>query len=419
MIAIRFFNQVLSAPKGYTSGTHRTRSPRDTVTAYLPLAPRMGITRLANITGLDSIGLPVYTAIRPNSRSLATSQGKGLDAPAAKASALMETIETWHAEHIESPLRWDSYTSLRRNARVVDVSQLIQLRNRVVHWDAPRAWIQGFDLMAEEPVWVPYDYVSLYFVTEGGLNPIPFRQSSSGVSSGNHLLEAMTHGFCEVIERDAEVYWTQTKGRIRIDLDTVDDLACRYVLDLIARAGVYAAVWDMTTDIGVPAYAAMIMDPPDTGAWRRHGAYGGFGCHLSPGIALLRALTEAVQSRVTFIAGSRDDMFRREYTSLQLDEGQRMRWQELTRSAKLHSFCMRSSIASDTFEGDVSTILSRLASVDVKSAIVVDLSKPQIGIPVVKVIVPGLDEVGEDNRMGPRGQQAMRGAAQCEQGRSS
>jgi ribosomal protein S12 methylthiotransferase accessory factor len=80
---------------------------------------------------------------------------------------------------------------------------------------------------------------------------------------------------------------------------------------------------------------------------------------------------------------------------------------------------MRSSIASDTFEGDVSTILSRLASVDVKSAIVVDLSKPQIGIPVVKVIVPGLDEVGEDNRIGPRGQQAMRGAAQCEQGRPS
>jgi YcaO-like protein with predicted kinase domain len=262
-------------------------------------------------------------------------------------------------------------------------------------------------------------FLGVYFVTEGGVNPIPFRQSSTGVSSGNHLLEAMTHGFCEVIERDAEVYWAQTKGRIRIDLDTVDDPGCRYVLDLNARAGVYAAAWDMTTDIGVPAYSAMIMDPPDTGAWRRHGAYSGFGCHLSPGIALLRALTEAVQSRVTFIAGSRDDMFRRDYTSLQLDEGQRVRWQELTRPAKFYPFSMRSSIASDTFEGDVSTILSRLASVGVKSVIVVDLSKPQIGIPVVKVIVPGLDEMGEDNRMGPRGQQAMRAAAQCQQGRPS
>jgi ribosomal protein S12 methylthiotransferase accessory factor len=370
----------------------------------------MGITRVANITGLDSIGLPVYTAIRPNSRSLATSQGKGLDAPAAKASALMETIETWHAEHIENPLRWDSYAALRRRAAVVDVSKLIQLRNRVMHWDAPRAWIQGFDLMAQTPVWLPYDYVTLYFVTEGGMNPIPFLQSSTGVSSGNHLLEAMTHGFCEVIERDAEVYWTQTRGKIRVDMNTVDDPGCRHVLDLLARSGVYVAAWDMTTDIGVPAYAAIIMDPPDPGAWRWHGAYSGFGCHLSPGIALLRALTEAVQSRVTFIAGSRDDMFRRDYTSLQLDEGQRVRWDELTRPTKLHPFSMRTSLASDTFEGDVSTILSRLTSVGIESAIVVDLSKIEIGIPVVKAIVLGLDETGEDNRMGPRGQRAMRAA---------
>jgi YcaO-like protein with predicted kinase domain len=411
MSAIRFFDSLLSAPKGYTSGTHRTRSPEETIAAYLPLAPRMGITRVANITGLDSIGLPVYTAIRPNSRSLATSQGKGLNAPAAKASALMETIETWHAEHIENPLRWDSYAALRRKAAVVDVSKLIQLRNRVMHWDAPRAWIQGFDLIAQTPVWVPYDYVTLYFVTEGGMNPIPFLQSSTGVSSGNHLLEAMTHGFCEVIERDAEVYWTQTRGKIRIDMATVDDPGCRSVLDLLALAGVYVAAWDMTTDIGIPAYAAIIMDRPDPGAWRWHGAYSGFGCHLSPGIALLRALTEAVQSRVTFIAGSRDDMFRRDYTSLQLDEGQRMRWDELTRPTKPYPFSMRASLASDTFEDEVSTILSRLTSVGVDSAIVVDLSKPEIGIPVVKAIVPGLDETGEDNRLGPRAQRIMRAAA--------
>jgi ribosomal protein S12 methylthiotransferase accessory factor len=214
-----------------------------------------------------------------------------------------------------------------------------------------------------------------------------------------------------VIERDAEVYWTQTRGKSRVDIDTVDYTGCRYVLDLLSRAGVYVAAWDMTTDIGIPAYAAIIMDPPDPAAWRWHGAYSGFGCHLSPGIALLRALTEAVQSRVTFIAGSRDDMFRRDYTSLQLDEGQRMRWEELTRDTKLHPFSMRSSVASDTFEDDVWTILSRLTQVGVESAIVVDLSKPEIGIPVVKAIVPGLDEAGEDNRMGPRAQRAMRAAA--------
>src|SRR5205814_10708133 len=111
------------------------------------------------------------------------------------------------------------------------------------------------------------------------------------------------------------------------------------------RSGVYVAAWDMTTDIGVPAYAAIIMDPPDLGAWRWHGAYSGFGCHLSPSIALLRALTEAVQSRVTFIAGSRDDMFRRDYTSLQLDEVQRVGWDAPTLHTKLPQVSLRTLLA--------------------------------------------------------------------------
>lgn len=95
---IAVFERDYTMPKGYTSGTHRTRSPATTFADYARLMPALGITRVANVTGLDHIGLPVYTAIRPTSRSLAVSQGKGLDAAAAKASALMESIEAWHAE---------------------------------------------------------------------------------------------------------------------------------------------------------------------------------------------------------------------------------------------------------------------------------------------------------------------------------
>jgi ribosomal protein S12 methylthiotransferase accessory factor len=101
---IRIKDRAYAMQKGYLAGTHRTRSPAETLAAYLPLAPQMGITRVANLTGLDQIGLPVYTAIRPNARSLATSEGKGLDDASAKASALMESIESWHAEHIRQPL---------------------------------------------------------------------------------------------------------------------------------------------------------------------------------------------------------------------------------------------------------------------------------------------------------------------------
>ena len=66
--------------------------------------PTMGITRIANITGLDRLGIPVVMVCRPNSRSIAVSQGKGLTLDAAKASGLMESVETFHAESITRPL---------------------------------------------------------------------------------------------------------------------------------------------------------------------------------------------------------------------------------------------------------------------------------------------------------------------------
>ena len=73
----------------------------------------LGISRLADVTGLDRIGIPVVMACRPNARSLAVSQGKGLDRDAARASALMEAIELYHAERIASPLKLSSWNELR------------------------------------------------------------------------------------------------------------------------------------------------------------------------------------------------------------------------------------------------------------------------------------------------------------------
>jgi ribosomal protein S12 methylthiotransferase accessory factor len=355
----------------------------------------MGITRLADITGLDFIGLPVFTTIRPNSRSLSTSQGKGIDRASAKASALMEAVESWHAENITKPLRWESYAALRRQNTVIDVDRLIHVRNRVLHHDMPRLWIEGYDLMRQEAVWVPFDMVTLYFVSEGGMNASPFLESSTGLASGNHLLEAITHGLCEVIERDAEAGWMQQEETVRLDLASVEDPLCRYVLSLLAQARIDVGVWDITSDIDVSAYVCVIMDSPDHVGWRVHGAYSGFGCHLSPAIALLRALTEAVQSRLTFIAGSRDDMFRQDYTSLQLDEARHIRWRELQQRDRLHNFAERVSIATHSFNDDVYVLLNRLQAAGITSVVAIDLTKSEYNIPVVKVLVPGLEEAGQ------------------------
>ena len=110
--------------KGWRLGSHRAVPPAETVARLRPLLPLMGITRLADVTGLDRIGVPVFQAIRPLSRSVSVSQGKGLSPDAARASALMEAVETWHAERIERPLRLARERDLAQAARVIDTGRL-------------------------------------------------------------------------------------------------------------------------------------------------------------------------------------------------------------------------------------------------------------------------------------------------------
>src|SRR5207247_5173478 len=125
--------------------------------------PAMGITRVANITGLDCIGVPVVTVCRPNARSLAVSQGKGLTLAAARASALMEEIESYHAERIALPLKLGSYEDLRHTHRLVDIAGLPLATHSAYHPHFQLLWIEGWDLMQQEAVWVPFEMVCLDF----------------------------------------------------------------------------------------------------------------------------------------------------------------------------------------------------------------------------------------------------------------
>ena len=80
---MKLFDREYTQPKHYLKGTHRSRCPDETIAAFAPCMPRLGITRLANVTGLDIIGLPVFMAVRPNARGISVAQGKGWDASSA------------------------------------------------------------------------------------------------------------------------------------------------------------------------------------------------------------------------------------------------------------------------------------------------------------------------------------------------
>jgi ribosomal protein S12 methylthiotransferase accessory factor len=378
--------------KTYTRGTHRSRTPTETLAEYGKLAPHFGITRIANLTGLDCIGIPVFTSIRPNARSLATAQGKGLDNEAAKASALMEGIELWHAEFVDGPLRHDSHEALARAGNpLLDPRQLPHFRQPAAA--APRLWIEGHDLLTNGPCWVPFDAVTMNSVgtPERGTELL---RGTNGLASGNHRLEAIVHGLCEVIERDAESLWRLTDVLDQLDLATVSDPYCREVLDRLKDAGVFAAAWDITSDVGVPTYGCAIMEPPDAGRLRSLGIHFGFGTHLAPEISLGRALTEAVQTRLTYIAGSRDDFFRSDYARNRDQDLLKQIWNEVFDAPLNVRWGERASLATGSFDDDLAILLERIRAVGVKQLAVVDLTRPEFGIPVVKVIVPGLEGPG-------------------------
>lgn len=375
--------------KGYRLGTHRTVTPADTLARVGPLMAQMGITRIANITGLDRIGVPVVMVCRPNSRSIAVSQGKGLDLAAAKASGLMEAVETFHAETITSSLKLGSYRQLGRTHPLVDVAALPRAVRSPYHDDEPLLWIEGQDLVSRSPLWVPYELVHTDYTLPRGPAHGCFLANTNGLASGNHILEAVSHGIHEVIERDATTLWKHSRRRSRraLDLETVDDDLCRWVLDRFAQASIAVKVWDTTSDVGIASFNCLLLGRDDDSVDPEFGA----GCHPVRGIALLRALTEAAQARTTYIAGSRDDFRAADYTPAQ--RAQRLRDCRALMNGDM-PVCHFHDVPSrdrDSLAEDVSWALERLLAVGVRQVVAVDLTKPELGLPVVRVVVPGLE----------------------------
>ena len=277
-----------AAEKVHVDGTHRTVEPARTLERLEPVLPQIGVTRVAVVTGLDVIGIPVVMVCRPNGRSLSVSQGKGVDLIAAKVSGIMEALEAWHAEHVLLPLRLATYRELCAVARVADVEQLPRPSWSRFHPDLSILWIEGTDVFTGERVWVPYESVHLDFRAPGPQGSGCFLANGTGLAAGNHLLEAVSHALCEVVERDAFALWRDRppadRASRRLDLDTVADPGCRMLLDAYEAAGVGVVASDLTTDVGLPVFSVTIVDRRADRTRRLPAAMGG-GCHPDRAVA--------------------------------------------------------------------------------------------------------------------------------------
>ncbi|WP_163995277.1 YcaO-like family protein [Pyxidicoccus caerfyrddinensis] len=399
--------------KHFRHGTHRVVTPTETLERVRRLMPVLGITRIANVTGLDTIGIPVVMVARPNARSLAVSQGKGLTLDAARASGLMESVEGYHAEHVSLPLKLATYNELRFREAVVDVAGLPRLSVSLFHENWRMLWVEGVNLMQGSPLWLPFDLVHTDYTLPLPTGSGAFLMSSNGLASGNHVVEATLHGLCEVVERDATTLWhargERAQARTRLDLDSVDDAGCREALEKYARAGIAVGAWETTSDVGVPAFTCSIIDR-EPEAFRPVAVASGMGCHPSREVALLRALTEAAQSRLTRISGARDDLHRKAYESARDGVAADRLRTRLREEPAVRRFNDAPSYDGATLEDDLAWVLGRLGAVGVSQVVAVDLTKPELGVPVVRVVVPGLEPTHEapGYMPGARAQRAMR-----------
>ena len=411
----------------------RTRTPAETLDIVLPLAKKCGITRIAEITGLDRIGIPVFSCIRPGAADGAISvyNGKGLTDDEARVSAVMEGIERYCAEVGDRKLIYDRYSNLNP-AEALDPAELILPQG--IGPDTVIPWYPCRDLISGDELLLPAHAV---------FHPVPhthgrfMRTSTNGIASGNTFNEAALYGLCEVIERDA---WSLVEasgiaGKV-IDIDTIPEKPseadgasasaageyldkCAELRELLRRFadnGVDVILRDITADNGIPTIAAVsddvrLKDPSLLCI--------GMGTSLSPAVAAIRAVTETAQSRLTQIHGAREDTTEAEFRKqIGYDRTKRLnkKWFGVPESKDdLRNFADIPRFEADycggvcDFSKELEYISERLASCGTKHIFAASLSTLDADIEVVRVIVPGLESFAIDNqRMGERCRNARR-----------
>ncbi|GAA1973211.1 YcaO-like family protein [Amycolatopsis minnesotensis] len=359
--------------------------PEQTLRRIRPLLPRMGITRLADVTWLDDIGVPVYQAVRPNSYLMSVSQGKGLSRAHAIVSAAMESIESWHAERVGEG-------DLVATAGEVEPDLAYRLDELTLaprHYLNPAAklrWTRARHLLGGEETLVPTDVLDLDGRITDRWRPPLFVKSSNGLASGNILDEAVLHGLYEVIERDALTRAGNGPVRHLVDSRTVDGESGE-LFRRLRDAGVDAAADLLPSPTGLPCFRARIISDSFPVV------FVGMGCHFDRDVALCRALTEAVQSRVTTIAGTRDDVTGDRFVRAEGISSGRVSRPDLaqwsTGDVPL-SFVDVESRRHGTIAEDLRLAGELVQAHTGRDPLVVDHTRPDIGIPVARVVCPGL-----------------------------
>jgi len=340
----------------------------------------------------------------------------------ARTSGIMEAVERYSSlpSSYERPFIRGSYFELSKRYNILSPDEVcepfsIRYKNEMI-----MDYVQGFDLVSYEQILVPAALVLFRYAQDGlAINPFSFSHTN-GLASGNVLEEAICHALCEVVERDAssladlrssafpfhiiKILTNKFKesgyaiNEITSDMMVDEpnlfpmlDLAgaifqpARDLVNRFKAANISLTVKEITSDVGIPTFNAASVE------WLTQN-YGylaeGTGTHPDARIALVRAITELAQTRAANIQGARDDLRKINYVGENSEDMRSWQFMNSDRKIQLSEVV---SYYNENILDDIKLILNHLKALGLRKAIVVDLTVPWIGIPVVRAIVPGLE----------------------------
>jgi ribosomal protein S12 methylthiotransferase accessory factor len=217
-----------------------------------------------------------------------------------------------------------------------------------------------------------------------------FKSNTNGLASGNVLEEAILHGIFEVIERDAWSIFEMThKNYSQINIDSIESDLINEIIDKFESQGIKIKLMDFTADINIPTIAASADDTVtrDAGLLTL-----GIGTHLDPEVAILRALTEVAQSRATQINGAREDTVRADFArEAGYERMKRINKFYFKQEEEQISLSDIENKSTTSIDEDIDIVKEELIANDIKHVLYTDLTRPEVDVSVVRVIIPEME----------------------------
>ncbi len=404
----------------FTSGGMRTASPRETLARYRDqVSPLSGaVTQLERISEKDDNWLHVYAAgsnMALNNTSLyllrtslrSKSCGKGASAEQAEVSALCEAIERYsgcyHGDEIrvhKSMADFPAGEALHPNDIMLFSDKQFRERDAINARQHRFCYVVSPFDPEEKRDWTPFWSLTeerhKYLPTFQTYYSVPARDSlpqcspdSNGAASGSSLEDAILQGFLELVERDCFALWWYNRLRYpAVDIDSFDNPFLSGAQEYYQRYNRDLWVLDLSADLGIPVFVALSRRTDQEVQDLLFSA----GAHFNPHIAMLRAVCELNQ----YLHSVRDVQGGEGY---EYDDRESVEWWRTATLENQPHFVPRKGAPRRKKDfnippqGDLREDIRRCVALlrdKGMEMLVLDQTRPDIGLPVAKVVVPGM-----------------------------